>query len=80
MSEPGPLYPDTDLPVRPDLEDAHRETWRRIAAPGTWWTGAERVAMAAEVRRARRCALCAERKAALSPFAVEGRHDPVPGL
>jgi alkylhydroperoxidase family enzyme len=68
-------YPAERFPVRADLEASHRETWRRLAAPGTWWTGAERVAIAAEARSARRCALCAERKAAISPFAVEGRHE-----
>lgn len=72
---PDSLYPDAGYAVRPDLEASHRETWQRIAAPGTWWSGPERVAMVAEVRRARACGLCAERKASLSPFAVEGRHD-----
>ena len=38
-------------------------------------TGAERVAIAREVRAARRCAFCAERRAALSPTAVSGAHD-----
>jgi hypothetical protein len=72
---PDPLYPAAGYPIRPDLEASHRETWRRIAATGTWWSGPERVAMAAEVRRAHACSLCAERKAAPSPFAVQGRHD-----
>lgn len=72
---PDSLYPGAACPVRPDLEASHRESWHRIAAPGTWWSGAERLAMAGEVRRARACALCAERKGSLSPFAVQGRHD-----
>jgi hypothetical protein len=46
-----------------------------VAAPGTWLTGAERVAVADETRRARGCGLCSERKAALSPFSVPGEHD-----
>ena len=33
------------------------------------------MAIVEEVRRAPTCALCAERKAALSPFAVDGEHD-----
>ena len=67
-----PAHPD---PVRDDLVEAHRGAWEHIAAPGTWLSGAERVAVADETRRARSCALCAERKAALSPFAVDGEHD-----
>ena len=42
--------------------------WRR---PGAWWTGAERVAIAAAVRQARHCALCQARRSALAPAAVE---------
>lgn len=61
--------------IRPDLSEAYRRAWQHIAAPGTWLTGMERVAVAAETRRARTCALCAERKEALSPFSVSGRHD-----
>jgi hypothetical protein len=45
-----------------------------MGEPGSWWTGPERVAIAAEVRNAARCRLCAERKAALSPYAVAGEH------
>lgn len=69
------IYASSGYPVRDDLETAHRETWRRLAGPGTWWTGVERLAIAAETRRAWDCALCAQRKAAVSPFAVEGTHD-----
>ena len=43
--------------------------------PGCWWTGAERVAIAAEVRQARRCGLCAQSRRAPSPHAVSGNHD-----
>jgi len=68
-------YDSAPVPVREDLPAAHRRAWRRLAEPGTWWTGAERVAIAAEVRNARRCRLCAERKQALSPDAVSGEHD-----
>jgi len=61
--------------VRQDLLDAHRGVWERIARPGTWWTGAQRVGIAAETRRAPGCALCRERKAAISPHAIRGAHD-----
>ncbi|MFT5530526.1 MAG: hypothetical protein ACI91O_000539 [Candidatus Poriferisodalaceae bacterium] len=46
------LY-DTDLPVRSDITAAHETMLDRWANPGTWWTGAERLAIVAEVRRAR---------------------------
>lgn len=39
------------MPVRSDLTGAFRVAWDRLAAPGTWWTGTERVALA-EVARA----------------------------
>jgi len=32
--------------VREDLAEAHRLAWEHLAAPGTWWTGAERVELA----------------------------------
>lgn len=68
-------YAHAPVPVREDLTAAHRRAWHRLAHAGNWWTGAERVAIAAEVRQARHCALCAVRKNALSPHAIEGVHD-----
>ena len=62
--------------IRDDLAEAHRAAWAHIAKPGAWLTGAERVAVALETRRARDCALCARRKAALSPFADPELHGP----
>ncbi len=43
----------TDLPLRPELAASHRQAMDDFARAGTWWTGAERLAMVAEVRRAR---------------------------
>jgi hypothetical protein len=63
------------LPARPPLMRALEAAWRTLAAPGTWWSGAERIAIAAEARQAESCALCRRRKEALSPYSVEGRHD-----
>ncbi len=60
--------------MREELATTQAQAWQRLAAPGTWWTGAERVAIAAEARHARDCLLCAERAAALSPLAVGGAH------
>ena len=68
-------YAHAPVPVRADIQLAHTTIWQKLAEPGTWWTGAERVAIAAEVRKAYTCQLCAARKAALSPSAVEGLHD-----
>lgn len=73
-------YESATVPVREDLPAAHGRAWQRLGAPGTWWTGEERVAIAREVRRAATCALCASRKRALSPSAVPGQHDPSPPL
>ena len=73
-------YVDAVLPVREDLPATHRRAWRRLAEPGTWWTGRERVAIAAEVRRAARCGYCRARKVALSPNAVEGAHQSLGAL
>ncbi|MBW2269618.1 MAG: hypothetical protein JRH16_13670 [Deltaproteobacteria bacterium] len=69
-------YVDAPVPIDEGIVAAHREVWRRIAAAGAWWTGAERVAIAVEVRRAETCVLCRERKVALSPAAVMGEHEP----
>ncbi len=68
-------YFDCSLPIREDLVRANRRAWSRIGEPGTWWDGRERVAIAAEVRAAADCGFCRERKAALSPNAVDGEHD-----
>ena len=63
------------LPIRAELALAIDLAWQRLAEPGTWWTGEERVAIAAEVRGAVACKLCLQRKVALSPAHVHGRHD-----
>jgi len=62
-------------PIRDDLAQAYRAAWKHISAPGTWLTGEQRVAVAAETHSARDCALCRERKQALSASAVQGEHD-----
>ena len=66
--------------VRADLDEAWRRAWKHLARPGTWWTGAERLAMVAACREAPGCALCRERAAALSPFAVDGTHESASAL
>jgi len=73
-------YTTAGVDVRDDMKDAHRFLWEHVRSPGAWWTGAERVAIAAEARRATTCALCRERKAALSPVGVSGEHDTLGAL
>ena len=62
------------VPVRDDVTQAHALVLTRLARPGTWWQGAERVAIAAATRSARGCSYCEARKAALSPNGVAGGH------
>ena len=66
--------------VRANLPDAFRKVWEHIVAPGSGWSSVERVAIAEEARRAETCALCQERKKAVSPNAVQGEHDHGNGL
>jgi hypothetical protein len=68
-------YQDSPYPVREDIPEAYRAYWQRLAEPGSWWTGAERVAIAGEVRRALNCEHCARRRQALSPYSFPGEHD-----
>jgi hypothetical protein len=73
-------YQSVQAPVRPAFAASHQRFWDRLAAPGTWWSGPERVAIAREARAARQCPLCRERRAALSPHAVRGNHATVTDL
>ena len=59
---------------RPALAEAVDTAWAAIGDPGTWWTGAERVAIAAETRHAALCPLCRARRDAAIPAAVHGAH------
>ena len=68
-------YDDAPFAVRRDLTAAHLATWDRLSSAGTWLTGETRVAISAEVRNVKECSLCAARKDALSPYAVDGDHD-----
>ena len=73
-------YGRVPYPIREDIAPAYRAYWEQLARPGSWWTGAERVAIAQESRNALACRLCAARKEALSPAAVTGEHDCGEGL
>ena len=70
-----PSYASAPVPVREDLRAAHDRAWHALGRPGTWWTGAERIAIARASRTALGCALCRDRKAALSPYTSDGVHD-----
>ena len=45
-------YADTTWTIPDRIREAHVRSWERLAAPGAWWSGAERVSIAAECRRA----------------------------
>jgi hypothetical protein len=68
-------YTTSPYAIRLDLKEAHRSYWDDLASAGSWWTGAERVAIAQEVRNATSCSYCAARKQALSPYNFPGSHD-----
>lgn len=68
-------YSDEHFPIRSDFAQAHNRYWKRLASPGAWFTGTERIAIAKEVRQASSCSLCSQRKNALSPNQIAGAHD-----
>jgi hypothetical protein len=46
-------YESVGFVVRPEVTKAHRAVWKGLGRAGTWWSGAERVALAAEARSTR---------------------------
>ena len=73
-------YSNAAYPIRGDIADAYRAYWRKLAAPGSWWNGAQRIAIAQESRNALACTFCAQRKVSLSPYGLKGEHDHSNGL
>jgi len=73
-------YAPAGVAVREDLRQAHARFLRHLASPGSWWSGAERLAIAAESRNALGCRLCLERKEALSPASLQGEHESLGAL
>lgn len=73
-------YANAPVNVRDDIVAAQRKAWQALGEPGSWWTGAERVAAVTEARNARSCKVCQTRKEALSPFAIEDEHDSIANL
>jgi hypothetical protein len=47
------LYDDSSYPIATDIESLHAQQLKSFARPGTWWTAAERTAIAALARQAR---------------------------
>ncbi len=43
-------FSEYSVAIRPDLLAGLRSLWSNLAAPGTWWSGAQRVAIAAAAR------------------------------
>ena len=61
------MYPE-HLPLSQHLRDSHAESWQLIGSAGDFFTARDRVEIVRVAREALTCTLCAERKAALSPF------------
>lgn len=68
------FYDDAAVPVPAELAAAHADAWARLTRPGTWWSGAERAAIAAEARDAAACGLCASWGNAPGPDRVGRGH------
>lgn len=51
------------------------QAWDQLCRAGGWYSGRERLLIAAETRAARHCQFCADRKTALSPYALSGAHE-----
>lgn len=73
-------YSTAPFAIQPRYAEAHNRYWKKLASAGSWLSGAERVAVAKEVRQAGSCSLCRDRKAALSPYQVDGAHETVTDL
>jgi hypothetical protein len=63
-----------EMPIRASLAHAIDTAWKRLSEAGTWWTGPERIALAAEVRAAPSCPVCRARQEALTPYGGAHSH------
>ncbi len=68
-------FSNSPYAIRADIGQAYGEFWTKLAKPGSWWTGAERIAIAQESRNAIDCEFCEQRKEAISPYTFPGEHD-----
>ncbi len=69
------LYADQKLPVRGSIQASHQEGIAGFGSAGTWFDGAQRIAMLRAVRQAGQCLLCQQRKQSLSPYTLQGVHE-----
>lgn len=67
-------YDDVSYTLRHDFAESHTRFWHRLQQPGSWFTSAERIAIAQATRDARHCPLCQQRRQALSPRTITGTH------
>ena len=67
-------YSNAPFSIREDIKKEFSGFWQRLAQPGSWWSGADRVAIAKASRSALLCDFCTDRKLALSPYALTGKH------
>ncbi len=65
---------------RPSLAAALNNARAALGTPGTWLTGTQRVAVAAEARAARRCDQCDRRRTALWAGSEPGHHHTAGGV
>lgn len=72
-------YEDANYPVRANFAETHNRFWDRLATPGAWLSGAQKVAIAKEIRQSHDCDLCQQRKEALSPYQIKGDHQTASG-
>jgi hypothetical protein len=75
MASVTSYYANAAAPVRADIIAQLERVLQHLATPGSWYSGAERLAIAKAAREARDCRLCQARKDALSPLSVQGEHD-----
>lgn len=69
------MYGQQPLPLRDHLITSHKAAVNNYREPGTWFDAKQRLAILSEIRATDGCQLCSNRKAALSPYHVEGKHD-----
>ena len=74
------LFENCEYPVRQATIEAFAGVWRRLSESGPYWTGRDHMAIIQEARQSLVCDLCLRRLEALSPNAVDGKHDSVTHL
>ncbi len=73
-------YDDVSFSIRPDFSASHTRFWQRLQSAGCWLDSRQKIDIARAVREARHCDFCCQRKQALSPKSVSGKHKNSTGL